>query len=115
ATIHLGFATKGIIYQWKEIEGFSYSDKLSGAKTDAQGMYRISSIPRQFEYKQGESYLILTSKKEGYARTVLPKFKFAPAADAPQTAPTVRMGPSNSIAGKLFHDDGRPVVGAVVT
>ena len=82
-----------------------------GAVTDAQGAFRLRSIPRASS--TGKPVTIqLAVTKEGFAGVDTKRVHFQPGAGNPsQVAETVTLAPGVSVSGTVVDPDGKPLAG----
>jgi RNA polymerase sigma factor (sigma-70 family) len=90
--------------------GMSAQDEHS-AVTDAQGHFRLRSIPRAGS--TGKPVTIeLAITKEGYVGVDTKRFHFQPGAGNPsQVAETVTLAPGVSVSGTVVDPQGKPLAG----
>ena len=84
------------------------------AMTDTQGEYRLRSIPRRTMDEKTLKLMVVVTK-DGFASVDSPAFLFQPAADgSSQMAAPIRLEPGDSLRGRVFDPEGRPVEGVWV-
>ncbi len=98
---------------WVQEQGGSAmsADDRHTARTDAQGAFRLRSIPRAGS--TGKPVTIqLAVTKDGYAGIDTKRIVFQPGAgDATQVAETVTLTPGISVSGTVVDTNGKPLLG----
>lgn len=84
------------------------------AITDAQGRFRLRSIPRTTATGKVPAILLAVTK-EGFAGVDTPQVQFKPpSADTPQVVGPIKLSPGITVKGTVVDPEGNPLSGAWV-